>query len=522
MSEPTPPRPSVPEARAVPPKGRRPSLVWIVPVVAALAGAWVGVTRYLAEGPEITIFFRSADGLEAGKTKIRYNGVDVGTLATIRLSDDHRKVVATARMESRTEGLLAEDTTFWVVRPRISGATVSGLDTLLSGAYVGMDIGTAKKRGREFTALADPPVVTGDVQGRFFHLRTPTLGSLDEGTPIYFRRLQVGEVSSYLLDEDGRALDVKIFVKAPYDQYVTSNTRFWQASGIDLSLSAEGLSVQTQSLLSILIGGIAFETPASGPVLPPADEDATFPLYADRKQAFEPPPRDPQTYLLVFEESVRGLVVGAPVEFQGIRIGEVSDIRAQVDVKTLQFSVPITVRLDAERMGVDFRDVPDGADVETIRRAMVERLVARGVRAQLRTGSLLTGSLFIALDFFPDAAPVKVDWAQSPPRIPTVPGELQAIEANVASIIRKIDRLPFQELGDDLAKSLVSFDETLASAKSVLDNANRMVEPDSVLGAELGGALQEVSRAARSLRVLADYLERHPEALLRGKAGEAK
>src|SRR6266480_3546528 len=217
--------PYVPESRNVPGKRTRLSLVWIVPIVAAIAGVWVAVTRILAEGPKITIVFRSAEGLEAGKTKILYNGVDVGTLTAIRLSDDHQRVIATAQMAPKTESFLVDDTKFWVVTPRIAGGTVSGLGTLLSGAYIGMEIGQAKEKRRDFVALAEPPVVTGDVPGRFFMLKTSTLGSLEYGTPIFFRRLQVGEVASYVLDDDGQGLTVKVFVKAPYDQYVTPNTR---------------------------------------------------------------------------------------------------------------------------------------------------------------------------------------------------------------------------------------------------------------------------------------------------------
>jgi paraquat-inducible protein B len=521
MPDPTIPPPPVPEARAVAPKKTRLSLVWIVPIVAALAGAWVAVTRILAEGPKITILFQSAEGLEAGKTKIRYNGVDIGSLTAIRLSDDHRNVITTAQMAPKTDDFLVDDTTFWVVRPRISGANVSGLGTLISGAYIGVEIGASKKDRHDFTALERPPVVTGDTPGRFFRLKAPDLGSLDTGTPIYFRRLQVGEVAAYKLDDDGKSLDVKIFVKAPYDQYVTPNTRFWQASGIDVSLSATGLSVQTQSLLSILIGGVAFETPASGPALPPADPDSTFPLFGDRADAFKLPARDPQTFLLTFKQSVRGLAVGAPVEFQGIPVGEVTEITAQFDAKTFQFSVPVTIRLDAQQLGVKVLDLTSGMDLKAMHRELVDRMVAHGVRAQLRTGNLLTGGLYVALDFFPGAPPVTIDWAQTPVHLPTTPGQLEALEASVANIIKKVDKLPFQEIGEDLKKALSGFDQTLASARTTLDNANSLIEPDSVLGAELGGTLQEVSRAARSLRVLADYLERHPEALIRGKAGEA-
>jgi paraquat-inducible protein B len=521
MPDAAPPGSPIPESRTAAPK-RRISLVWIVPIVAAVAGAWVAVTRILDEGPAITIVFDSAEGLEVGKTTIQYNGVVVGRVTKIRLSDDHERVVATAQMAPKADSFLVDDTQFWVVRPRISGASVTGLGTLISGAYVGMDIGDSKKSRRHFTALETPPVVTGDVPGRFFVLRTPDLGSLDDGTPIYFRRLQVGEVASYALDQDGRSLDVKVFVQAPYDQYVTAETRFWQASGIDVSLTANGLDIQTESVLSLLIGGIAFETPQAAPAGPPAAENASFTLYADRSEAFKAPAQDPQTYRLVFQQSVRGLTPGAPVEFLGIPIGEVAEIEAELDARTFTFSAPVTIHLDARRLGVKLEDLPPDTDLMTMHQTLIDNLVARGVRAQLRSGSLLTGSLYVAFDFFDDAAPAKVDWSQDPVTLPTQPGELEAIEAKLVGIVNEIDQMPLKEIGDDLRKTILELDRTLVSTRIAIDSANTLIEPNSVLATELDSTLQEVSRAARGIRGLADYLERHPEALLRGKTGDAE
>lgn len=529
MPDGNPPVPPVAEARAVPKKRTRLSIVWIVPIVAAVIGTWVAVTRILSEGPKITLVFRTAEGLEAGKTTIHYNGVDVGTLTALRLSEDHQRVIATAQMAPKTQDFLVDDTRFWVVSARISGANVTGLGTLISGSYIGMEIGRSAKPKRDFVVLDTPPVVTGDVQGRFFLLTAPNLGSLDSGTPIYFRRLQVGQVASYELDPLGQFLNVKIFVRAPYDQYVTANTRFWNASGIDMSLSANGLTIQTQSLLSILIGGIAFETSATDPVMPAAEANTVFQLFDNRGDAFKLPARNPQTYRLIFKESVRGLAAGAPVEFRGIQIGEVAEVSAQVDAKTFEFSAPVTIRLDAERLGVKVLDLGPGRDLNAIRRELIDSLVAHGVRAQLRTGNLLTGALYVAFDFVPDAPPVTVDWSETPVQLPTVPGQLEAIEASVVSIIKKLNEVPYKGIGDDLQKAIAELNRTLVSARGALDtgrgtldNANRLIEPNSVLGEQLGSTLQEVSSAARSVRVLADYLERHPESLIRGKPGEAK
>jgi len=529
MPDRDPPRSTVPESRNVPKKRTRLSLVWFIPILAAVVGAWVAVTRVLSEGHKITITMKTAEGLEAGKTKIHYNGVDIGTVQTIVLSEDHQHVILSVEMAPKTEEFLVEDTKFWVVRPRISGANISGLGTLISGAYLGMEIGSSKEERREFVGLEIPPVITGETPGRFFILKTKDLGSLDTGTPIYFRRLQVGQVASYALDKDGKDLTVKVFVQAPYDQYVNPDTRFWHASGIDVSLSASGLTVQTQSVLSILIGGIAFETAPNVMIQPPADENAVFILYSNRTEAFNPPPVNPQTYQLVFKDSVRGLTAGAPVEFRGIPIGEVSDISAQIDLKTFQFSVPVTIKLDPRRLGVKVLDLGPGVDLETMRRKLIDAMIAHGVRAELRTGNLLTGAAYVSLDFFPGAPPATIDWSQNPVQLPTVGGQLEATEATVENIIEKLDKVPFQEIGVNLQKAIAQLNETLlaaqgtlTSAHTTMNNANLLTEPNSAQVQQIGTTLQEVSRAARSVRVLADYLERHPDALIKGKSGEAK
>jgi paraquat-inducible protein B len=522
MSESDGPASRVPASRVVPRKRTRLSIVWLIPIVAAVAGAWVAVTRILSEGPAITIVLSTAEGLEAGKTKIEYDGVQLGTVTDIRLNDDHQKVIATAQMTPETKEFLVEDTKFWIVRPRISGGTVSGLGTLISGAFIGMDIGKSKKARRDFEALEIPPVVTGDVVGRLFVLETPDLGSIDTGTPIFFRRLKVGKVASYKLEEDGRSFRVKAFVQAPYDQYVTPDTRFWHASGIDLSLGASGLSVRTESLDSVLVGGLAFETPANGPVLPPAEADTTFTLFENRVEAFRPAAGHVQTYVVVFSQEVRGLEKGAPVDFRGIRIGEVTNVDGRVDTNTFNFTVRVTIELDAERFGVQALEIAPGKLGEAARRKLVDALVAHGVRAQLRTGSLLTGALYVALDFFPNAPPKTVDWSQQPVELPTQPGQLEAVEASIARVLEKVEKFPFETIGQDLRKTIVEFDATLASARGALDNAGTLVEPNSALGQQLEGTLQEVSGAARSVRVLADFLERHPEALIQGKTAEGE
>jgi paraquat-inducible protein B len=292
-----------------------------------------------------------------------------------------------------------------------------------------------------------------------------------------------------------------------------------------------------------LIGGIAFATPASGRAQSTADANTSFILFGNRAEAFQPQAQNPQTYEVVFSESVRGLVLGAPVEFRGIKIGEVADIRAQIDYRTFRFSVPVTIRLDPRRFGIQVHDLKTGEDLATIRRKLIDSLVAHGVRAQLRMGNLLTGAAFVAFDFFPSSARTSVDWSQNPPQLPTVPGQLEAVETSVTDLLKKLDKLPLQQIGYDVQKTLADVDLTLGSARGTLDNANTtfnsattalnsastalnstndLIQPSSAQLEQVDQTLEEFRRAARSVRVLTDYLEQHPEALIRGKRGEGQ
>ena len=522
--------PEVPESKTVPKKRTRLSLVWVIPIVAAAAGVWIAVTKILEKGPVITIVFSSADGLEANKTKIEYNGLTIGTLTSLKLMADHRHVIATAAMHPKTAEFLVQDMKFWVVKPRMTGLNITGLGTLISGNYIGVQLGESKVSERHFVALETPPL-TGDVPGRVFMLKTTELGSLGAGTPIYFRQLPAGQVVSYELDKEGGMLNVKIFVQSPYDHFVTTDTRFWMASGVDLSLTAAGLHVQTESVLSILAGGVAFENPPADAPQTPAAADTAFTLFDDRASAFQPPPYDPQYYLLVFKQSVRGLSLGAPVELGGISIGEVTQISPQFDAKSMEFSVPVTIRIDPIRYGVRFLGDDEGEDPVQRRHKVMDALVTRGLRGQLKMGNLLSGALLVSLSILPDEPPQSLDWSQKIVQLPTASGKVEAIEDSVASLLKNLDKTVTSTRGTltnvdglivNLDKTLGATRGTLTNADSLLNNAGTMIAPDSALNAELNLLLQQGGDAARALRVLADYLERHPEALIHGKAGEAK
>ena len=578
-----------PQATVVPKSRARISVVWVIPALAALVALGIAVQRILSEGPTITITFKAAQGVEAGKTFVKYKDVNIGQVSKVELSADHSKVVVTAKMAKSAAGLIVEDATFWVVEPRVTLSGVSGLGTLLSGNYIGIEVGKSRKKQSTFIGLEVPPIITSDQPGRQFLLKADTIGSLGVGSPIYYRRLQAGQVIAYKLSGDGKSIDLRIFVNAPYDQFVNPGTRFWNASGIDVSVGAEGVEVRTASLISLIAGGIAFDTPLFVVPSAPAAAETAFTLYGDRATAMKQPDDLAKRYVLYFHESLRGLSAGAPVTLLGLPAGEVTDVGLDIDRATRTLRGRAEVVFYPERIvaRLSARQAASGAALahnEEARRVFFQRLVEqRGLRAQLRTGSLLTGQLFVALDFFPGAPPVKIDWSQEPIVFPVVPSLVPDLEAKVSGILAKLDNLPYDAIGTDLTKALVTADVVLNDAGKALNRIDADVTPElrttleelrrmiatldgllktglnktlgevdttltevnktlvdlrgplatadrvlkntdaTLLGKnapvqqDLRDALQEVTLAARSLRMLVDYLERHPDALIRGK-----
>jgi paraquat-inducible protein B len=527
------------------------SIVWLVPVVAILIGGWLAYKGLTEKGPVVTISFESAEGLEAGKTKLKYKDVEIGQVGTIRFNADLSRVLVTAELVKEAEPYLTDNTRFWVVRPRVSASGVSGLGTLFSGAYIGMDPGKKGKPARSFKGLEIPPLVTTATPGREFVLRANALGSLDIGSPVYYRQIQVGRVIGYELDKEAQSLSIKVFINAPYDALVYKNTRFWNASGFDLKLDAGGLKINTESLVSIMMGGIAFETPTSLEAGGPAEEGDEFRLYETRESIFERTYTQKMYYILNFNESIRGLTVGAPVEFRGIRIGQVVDIKADYDPQTLSPRITVLVETEPQRWAK-----PKEASEDPVQ--YMQKLVDKGLRAQLKTGSLLTGQLFVDIDFHPDAPKAQVKFEQNFPEVPTIPAPLQVITARVNELLNKLEKLPIEQIGKDLGDTLQnvkrlsesrellqavqSLNETLRHARQLVQNLDSNVAPaigstldqaqktlasvegtlgkDAPLPHEMRRALKELAEAARGIRILTDYLERHPDALIYGKGKE--
>lgn len=564
---PTPPPADtgLPPPVIVRPRRMRLSLVWIVPVLALFVGALMIVRTLMQAGPEITITFNSADGLEPGRTELRFKEVVVGQVSKVVLSPDRQRVIVTAKLDKSAESLTVDDTQFWVVRPRVGTAGVSGLSTLFSGAYIGVDAGASQESRRKFTGLEAPPFVQRGEPGRSFVLAASDLGSLEVGSPVYYKRIRVGRVVGYTLDAGGDALAVRVFIEAPHERLVREQSRFWNASGVDVSLNANGLAVNTESLASLVAGGLAFATPSEFADSGPAADGQRFVLFRDRQAALAPPDGAPMRVRMVFEQSVRGLTIGAPVELLGIELGSVRAVTLQPDRGGGHYPAEVVAEVFPSRLGAMRTAFNNGARAAARPdAAFMKRLVEQGLRAQVRTGNLLTGQNYVALEFMPKAAKATLDERAAVPTIPSVPSAFSDLQPQVAEIVARISKIRFDEIGANLnttlrnasaatgdlqetlksagaasrtlqealasandaikqlspeaQRTLGDLRATLQSAQGTLGSLERnLAQPDAPLMRNANDTITEIQRAARALRQLSDYLQQHPESLLRGK-----
>jgi paraquat-inducible protein B len=512
---------------------RWPSPIWLVPVIALLIGASMLLHAWLAAGPEIAITFQTATGLEPGKTAVKYKDVTVGVVKDIQLRGDDSQVLVTVSLNESAANLARADTRFWVVRPRVGIGGVTGIDTLLSGAYIGVDKGSSARTRSAFTGLESPPAIINDMPGSRFVVQTDDLGSLDIGSPVYYRRVPVGRIASYQLNADGKSVSLQIFIDAPYDRFVTPNSRFWNASGLDVSVGANGFRLRTQTVAAIMAGGIAFATPENASGASPVGPKGEYVLAKDQESALAAPDGPPMRFKLRFERSLHGLEVGAAVEFSSIKIGRVVSVDLDYSPQGYRFPSVVGIEVYPNRLGNVLSKLPKqnrGLEQETA--AFTRDLVEHGLRAQATPSNLLTGQLYISLDFVPNAARVPFDIHARPLVLPTINGGFDRLQEQIASIVSKVDKMPLASIAQNLNATLAGVDnslkqvngQTLPAANQLLrqmsqtaQTAQDLLAEDSPLMLTFSQSLQEALRALRAVRNLADQLDRHPESLLQGR-----
>ncbi|MCA6998899.1 PqiB family protein [Dickeya solani] len=533
----------------------RHAFIWLVPVIALAISLAMLVQSRLSAGPDITLSFRSATGLEAGKTTVKYKDVTVGVVKDIVINDDGSRVLVRVQLNKNAENLARSGSRFWVVRPRVGMSGVSGIDTLLSGAYIGVDKGYSSETRREFTGLETPPAIINDMPGSHFVIDADDLGSLDIGSPVYYRRVQVGRLASYHLKEDGRGVSLQVFIDAPYDRLVQPDTRFWNVSGVDLSVGANGFRLKTQTVAAVLAGGIAFAAPESNTEdntesnkdshkTPAINPPVSYRLAQDQESAMSAPDGQAIPFRLRFERALHGLDVGAPVEFSSVTIGRVTAISLDYNPTGYRFPTIVDVEVYPARLGNLLDKLPGSSPseppspAETVNKAaqFTRDLVAHGLRAQAVPGNLLTGQLYVSFDFVPDAPSVLFNPNTRPIELPTVSGGLDKLQAQLGSIVAKVNNMPLESIGNNLNNTLVELNktlrlvnnQTLPTANSLMkqtqlttENAQELIAEDSPLLIHFTQTLQETSRTLRTLREFTEQLERNPESLLRGRSSDS-
>jgi paraquat-inducible protein B len=542
-------------------RSRRISAIWLLPIVAVAIGAWLAWDTLSKEGPTITITFETAEGLQAGQSQLKFRDISLGTVKTLALSPDHSHVLVTVATTRQADPLLTTDAQFWVVKPRLFAGNLSGLSTLVSGSYIGMIPGdTSAAHRREFAGREDPPVLASNVPGRTFLLKATRLGSVTLGSPIFFRDLSVGEVLGWDIGDMAESATIHAFVRAPFDKYVTDQTRFWDASGLSVKLGSNGVEVQLESLRALLLGGVAFDTQASAAQATESIEDHVFPLFANKEAAQSASYTREVKLIGYFPGSVRGLAPGADVTLHGLKVGEVTDVELIYDRAKDAILAPVHFEVQPERfLGIGktvFKDAEQGVDL----------MVSRGLRATLQSANLLTGQMLVALDFVPNAPPATVTEENGAFVVPTSEsGGFSGLQASATDLLNKVNTIPFDSLGRNLDKTaaglstlvndpqakqvLSSLNATLASVHDVVQSldanlapamkrlpdlsanlqktmtdANRLVlslqsgyGDNTPFNRELERLLVQLNEATRSIRSLADLLARHPEALIKGR-----
>ncbi len=555
------PNTNVPDA--VVRRRRRFSLIWLIPIVAGAIAIYLIFTTLANRGPLITITFKTGSGISAQQTQVTHKAVSLGMVEDVKLSDDMRTVLVHVRMNRQGATILTDHARFWVVRPRLSTGSISGLETLVSGAYIEVDPGPpGGEAKRDFAGLDDPPGNRSDEPGRAYTLKAARLGSLGPGAPIFYRDVEVGEVLGYDLGDGLGPVTINIFVRQPFDKFVHQNTHFWNASGISANFGASGLHVELESLQAILSGGIAFETPHQRMIAPVSNVDATFKLYESKNDADAAGFRKNIPFVTYFTSSVAGLARGSSVEVFGIQIGTVTDVHLVMDDTTSKIRARVAYDLQPDRVFPS-----EQVDRESDPSVVTGSLVRQGMRAVLESSSFITGQKDISLQFVPNAPIATIGREGGAMVMPSQGGGLDNIMSSFSDIADKLNQIPFADIGRNLDETLHSLNqtvsgpdvknalqklsETLTDVQHLVRHADQGLTPvlqklpkisadlqqavaraNAALGeGGYGGnsdfqrgvarVLDQVNDAARSIRLLVDFLDRHPEALIRGRTAQA-
>lgn len=537
-----PPPVATPELR----RAKRWNVVWVVPIVALLLGGWMIYRNFAAQGPVARVRFDTADGIFAGKTEVRCRSVKVGVVRDVKLAEDLKSVLVYLELDPDSQSLLRRGSRFWVVKPRLSVTEFSGAETLITGAYIELDPGPAgSERHTLFRGRETPPATNSGVPGRRVVLTADEAGSLTIGAPVYYRGFEVGRIEGRALDKNGLKVTYNAFIRDEYTRLVTTNTRFWNTSGIDISAGADGFKVRTPSFQAMVSGGVSFGVTVGDSAGEPAPDGMNFTLYANedaaRKSSFNPTLK----FLLLYDQTVRGLSKGAPVEFRGIMIGRVADISFDLVPAIGDPRIPVLIEIDPSMMRPEVARQMTTPDSEFIKES-----VAKGLRGALKMGSLITGALYVDLDYYPEADPAELGKSGEFTTIPTVSSGLAQLEGKITAILDKIQSMPIEKTMADIAAAAEEAKTTIAEARTTLaeikatsaaaretledpqfrglpsdlkksieqlEKSIESVGPNGAVQGDLLRTLDELRSALRSFNNLSNTIDEKPNSLLFGK-----
>lgn len=520
-------------------------MVWVVPILAILIGGWLLYKNLGSKGPEIQILFETADGIAAGKTEIKCRSVSVGKVSKIELSQDLKSVIVYCVLNNGTESLLSKGTRFWVVRPRVTAADVSGLGTLLTGAYIELEPGSGASGGKKWEGLETPPATSRSIPGRRLILVSEEARSLSVGSPVYYRGFEVGRVESRNLNLDGRRIEYEVFIVEKYQNLVTRNTRFWNTSGIDVSAGVDGFKIRTPSFQAMVSGGVSFAVPEGLPAGKVINDGAIYDLHRDADSAASSTFNPTLQLLLLFDQSVRGLGKNAPVEYRGITIGRVRNISFDYVPELDNQKVPVLVEIDPSLLRASR---PEDAEDEGL--AQLGDAIHKGLRATLKTGSLLTGALYVEFDYYPEELVEELAYKGEFPVVPTLSSGFAQLEVKLASILDKIDKLPLDDAVKQIARAADQTATTLVEAKGAIEEVQLVAKavsetidnpefkklpedlrktvielersmvslgPDGMMQGDLLRTLDEFRSAMRSMEALSNTIKEKPNSIFFGK-----
>lgn len=527
-------------------KQARVSPIWIVPIVALLIGLWLIYDNYTKAGKQITLSMTNAEGIEAGKTKIKVHSVDIGQVEQVTLSEDLGHIEVIARITPKAEPMLVKDTQLWVVKPRIGLEGISGLNTVISGAYIELQPGKSEEETDQFNVLDQPPISLNGAKGVHVNLIGKVGNALRVGDPVTYQGLRVGRVVSAVFDPKQRQMKHELFIEHPYDVLVTENSRFWTTVGIDVKLDSEGFKANIPTVESLIAGGVSFGHADDRPMGKPVVSETTFELYANEDAARQQTYDQYIEYVLLVDDTVRGLSKGAPVEFRGLRIGTVISVPWKFNSperkKDFRYAIPVLIHLEPGRLAENGK-----ADLQEWKDRM-HHMLQRGLHATLKSGNLITGSVFVDLNMDQHVHKTyRTQRFEGLPVMPTTATNLAQIEQKLSDLLDKLNRLNVEPVLSGLDKNLQQSEKTMQEIRALSQQVNQLLNqpdvqqmpsninqtmqdmratmqelrgtlqglsPESTAYQELTTTLQRLDKALRDIQPLARTLNEQPNAIL--------